>query len=188
MVSLDTGGRRWIPCRTRFARRGMRYSGGWRPELPAVFDSKRWAGMLMNLAMTDPGAEGAVVPLRGCPPHPRYPGADRGASREYFLDHESRFPPLLKRLLAGVESGADRRDRRRPGAAQHRVVFAHFHRRGDTGGSAPGPGKALAGGKRRDGRHPRRGGALGAGGRRYLDLYLELIATPRPRDGGVAHP
>ncbi|MCM2359692.1 MAG: proline dehydrogenase family protein [Geobacteraceae bacterium] len=72
---------------------------------PAVFDRKRWAGMLMELAMADPDLK--VRLFRFVDVLPTLTTTELVAShiREYFLEEGSRVPPLLRRLLAGVESG-----------------------------------------------------------------------------------
>lgn len=72
---------------------------------PAVFDGKRWAGMLMNLAMSDPELKVRIFRFVDVLPALTTPEQLVGHLKEYFLDEASRFPPLLKRLLAGVESG-----------------------------------------------------------------------------------
>src|SRR5512146_1412885 len=72
---------------------------------PAVFDKKRWAGKLMNLAMSDPELKVRIFRFVDVLPTLATPEQIAGHLREYFLDEAPRFPPLLKRLLAGVGSG-----------------------------------------------------------------------------------
>ena len=72
---------------------------------PSVFDRKRWAGKLMELAMSDPELKVRIFRFVDVLPALATPEQIAGHLREYFLDEATRFPPLLKRLLAGVESG-----------------------------------------------------------------------------------
>ncbi len=72
---------------------------------PAVFDRKRWGGMLMNLAMADPDLK--VRLFRFVDVLPTLATSEQLVShiREYFLDDAAHVPPLLKRLLRGIKSG-----------------------------------------------------------------------------------
>lgn len=72
---------------------------------PAVFDRKRWAGMLMNLAMADPDLKVRLFRFVDVLPALATPDEIAGHVREYFLEESAHVPPLLARLLAGVESG-----------------------------------------------------------------------------------
>ncbi|HEY6871336.1 MAG TPA: proline dehydrogenase family protein [Geobacteraceae bacterium] len=72
---------------------------------PTVFDRKRWAGMLMNLAMADPDLKVRLFRFVDVLPALATPEEIVGHIREYFLEEGSPVHPLLKRLLAGIESG-----------------------------------------------------------------------------------
>ena len=72
---------------------------------PAVFDRKRWAGKLMDLAMSDPELKVRLFRFVDVLPTLATPEQIAAHIREYFLDEGTRVPPLLKRLLAGVKSG-----------------------------------------------------------------------------------
>jgi RHH-type proline utilization regulon transcriptional repressor/proline dehydrogenase/delta 1-pyrroline-5-carboxylate dehydrogenase len=73
-------------------------------ERPAVFDKRRWAGMLMNAAMTDP--ELKVRLFRFVDVLPTLNSTELVIShiREYFLDTGSPVPSLIRKLLAGIDS------------------------------------------------------------------------------------
>ena len=74
-------------------------------EQPSVFDRKRWGGMLMNLAMSDPDMKVRLFRFVDVLPALTTPEQVAGHIREYFLDAGAHVPPLLKTLLGGVESG-----------------------------------------------------------------------------------
>ncbi len=73
--------------------------------VPAVFDRKGWAGMLMNLALSDPELKVRLFRFVDVLPTLATPEQLVSHLREYFLDDTSRAQPLVKRLFAGVESG-----------------------------------------------------------------------------------
>jgi len=72
---------------------------------PAVFDRKRWGGLLMNLAMSDADLKVRLFRFVDVLPALAGPGQLASHVREYFLDDASRLPPLLKRLISSMESG-----------------------------------------------------------------------------------
>ncbi len=74
-------------------------------EAPAIFDRKRWGGMLMNLAMADPGLKVRLFRFVDVLPTLDTPEQLVAHIREYFLDDMAHAQPLLKRLLAGINSG-----------------------------------------------------------------------------------
>ena len=133
--------------------------------------------------------EGAPVPLRGCPSHPRpRPSRSSAHIREYFLDEGTHVPPLLKRLLAGVESGLA------AGIAaelvrRNIVSFSRTFIAGET------PAEALPVLKKlwQQGQHVTVD-ILGEAAlsekeaQDYLDLYLTLIASLAAGDGRLAPP
>ncbi|HKB59023.1 MAG TPA: L-glutamate gamma-semialdehyde dehydrogenase [Gallionellaceae bacterium] len=72
---------------------------------PPVFDRRRWTGMLMNLAMADTDLK--VRLFRFVDVLPALATSEQLIAhiREYFLAEEAHLPPLLKRLLGGLQSG-----------------------------------------------------------------------------------
>lgn len=144
---------------------------------PAVFDKKRWAGMLMNFAMSDPDLKVRLFRFVDVLPSLATPEHLAAHIREYFLDGNARLPPLMKRLLGGVESA--------PAAAitaglvrRNIIRFSRAFIAGETVAEALPVLEKLA----------REGSAvtvdiLGEAAlsepeaREYLDLYLDLIAT-----------
>lgn len=144
---------------------------------PSVFDRKRWAGKLMDLAMSDPGLKVRLFRFVDVLPALATPEQIAGHLREYFLDEATRFPPLLKRLLAGAESG------RTAGIAaalvrRNIVSFSRTFIAGETTAEALPVLEKLW----REG-HGVTVDILGEAAlsekeaREYFDLYLELIAT-----------
>lgn len=73
-------------------------------EQPAVFDKRRWAGMLMNAAMTDPELKVRLFRFVDVLPTLKSTELVISHIREYFLDTGSPVPPLIKKLLAGIDS------------------------------------------------------------------------------------
>jgi RHH-type proline utilization regulon transcriptional repressor/proline dehydrogenase/delta 1-pyrroline-5-carboxylate dehydrogenase len=73
-------------------------------EQPAAFDKRRWGGMLMNAAMADPDLK--VRLFRFVDVLPTLTSTELIIShiREYFLDTGSPLPPLMARLLRGIDS------------------------------------------------------------------------------------
>ncbi|MDE2118010.1 MAG: proline dehydrogenase family protein, partial [Betaproteobacteria bacterium] len=145
--------------------------------LPAVFDRKRWGGMLMNLAMSDPELKVRLFRFVDVLPTLATPEQLVGHIREYFLDEGARIPALLKRLLAGVESGPTAGIA--AGLVRRNIVsFSRAFIAGDT------PAEALPVLEKlwREG-NGMTVDILGEAAlseqeaQRYFDLYLELIAT-----------
>jgi RHH-type proline utilization regulon transcriptional repressor/proline dehydrogenase/delta 1-pyrroline-5-carboxylate dehydrogenase len=145
--------------------------------VPAVFDRKRWAGMLMNLAMSDPELKVRIFRFVDVLPALATPEQITGHLREYFLDEASRFPPLLKRLLAGAGSG--RAAAITAGLVRRNIVsFSHAFIAGET------PAEALP--VLENLWHAGNGVTVDILGEAalsepeaqgYLQLYLDLIAT-----------
>lgn len=144
---------------------------------PSVFDRKRWAGKLMGLAMSDPGLKVRLFRFVDVLPALATPEQIVAHIREYFLDEGNNVPPLLKRLLAGVESG--------PAGAiaaslvrRNIVSFSRTFIAGETTAEALPVLEKLW----REG-HGVSIDILGEAAlsekeaREYFDLYLELIAT-----------
>jgi RHH-type proline utilization regulon transcriptional repressor/proline dehydrogenase/delta 1-pyrroline-5-carboxylate dehydrogenase len=73
---------------------------------PAVFDRRRWAGMLMSLAMSDPDLKVRLFRFVDVMPALATPDQLAAHIRQYFLDENPHVPAVLRRLLAGVEAGA----------------------------------------------------------------------------------
>ncbi|HEY5994850.1 MAG TPA: L-glutamate gamma-semialdehyde dehydrogenase [Gallionellaceae bacterium] len=71
---------------------------------PALFDRKRWEGMLINLAISDPELKVRLFRFVDVLPTLSTPEQLASHIREYFLDPGSTVPPLLKKLLGSVES------------------------------------------------------------------------------------
>jgi RHH-type proline utilization regulon transcriptional repressor/proline dehydrogenase/delta 1-pyrroline-5-carboxylate dehydrogenase len=71
---------------------------------PALFDRRRWAGMLMNAAMADP--ELKVRLFRFVDVLPTLTSTESVARhlREYFLGPGAAIPPLITKLLRGIDS------------------------------------------------------------------------------------
>ncbi len=74
-------------------------------EAPAIFDRKRWGGMLMNLAMSDPDLKVRLFRFVDVLPTLDTPEQLVAHIREYFLADMAHAQPLLKGLLAGINSG-----------------------------------------------------------------------------------
>ncbi len=155
---------------------------------PAVFDRKRWGGMLMSLAMSDPDLK--VQLFRFVDVLPTLATSEQLAAhiREYFLDERANTPPLLKRILAGVQSGST------AGIAaslvrRNIVSFSRTFIAGET------PAEALPSLEKLW--HEGNGATVDILGeaalsekeaQRYADLYLDLIATlAREMAGWPAH-
>jgi RHH-type transcriptional regulator, proline utilization regulon repressor / proline dehydrogenase / delta 1-pyrroline-5-carboxylate dehydrogenase len=73
-------------------------------EPPAVFDKRRWAGMLMNAAMADPELKVRLFRFVDVLPTLTSTELLIGHIREYFLDPGSPVPPLLRKVLRGLDS------------------------------------------------------------------------------------
>lgn len=88
----------------RVAAKGLEIFRLMEREEPAVFDKRRWGGMLMNAAMADP--ELKVRLFRFVDVLPTLTSTELIAShiREYFLDTGSPVPPLMSKLLLGIDS------------------------------------------------------------------------------------
>ena len=71
---------------------------------PEVFDTGRWAGKLMSLAMADTDLKVRLFRFVDVLPTLTTPEQVVSHIREYFLDPDSPVPPLMKRLLRGVAS------------------------------------------------------------------------------------
>src|SRR6266540_378868 len=92
---------------------------------PALFDKKRWTGMLMNLAMGD---------------------TDLKVRLFRFVDVLPALttPEMLTAPFRDQGRGL-RPDRRRIGKEEYPLLFPYFHSRSFTAGGAPGIEEALAG-------------------------------------------
>ena len=84
--------------------RGMEIFRLMEEEKPAVFDRRRWGGMLMQLAMADPDLKVRLFRFVDVLPTLTSKELIIGHIREYFLDGASTVPPLLKKLLRGIDS------------------------------------------------------------------------------------
>lgn len=73
-------------------------------EPPEIFDTGRWAGKLMGLAMADPDLKVRLFRFVDVLPTLADPEQVISHIREYFFDAGSPVPPLLKRLLRGIDS------------------------------------------------------------------------------------
>ena len=71
---------------------------------PEIFDTGRWTGKLMGAAMADPGVKVRLFRFIDVLPALTTPEQVGGHLAEYFLDPGSPVPPLLKRLLRGIDS------------------------------------------------------------------------------------
>jgi RHH-type proline utilization regulon transcriptional repressor/proline dehydrogenase/delta 1-pyrroline-5-carboxylate dehydrogenase len=144
---------------------------------PAVFDRKRWGGMLMDFAMSDPDLKVRIFRFVDALPALTTPEQIVAHLREYFLDDAARVPPLLKKLLAGIGSdltaGIAARLVRRNIISFSRIFIA-----GETAAEALPALRRLS----QEG-HGITVDVLGEAAlsekeaRHYLDLYLDLIAT-----------
>lgn len=74
-------------------------------EQPAIFDRRRWAGELMNLAMRDPALK--VQLFRFIDVFPTLTSTELVTShlRDYFLTGETNLPDFMHRLMVGASSG-----------------------------------------------------------------------------------
>lgn len=74
-------------------------------EQPAIFDRRRWAGELMNLAMRDPALK--VQLFRFIDVFPTLTSTELITShlREYFLTEQTNLPDFMHRLMVGASSG-----------------------------------------------------------------------------------
>jgi RHH-type proline utilization regulon transcriptional repressor/proline dehydrogenase/delta 1-pyrroline-5-carboxylate dehydrogenase len=73
-------------------------------EQPAVFDKRRWGGMLMNAAMADPELKVRIFRFVDVLPTLTSSELVIKHIREYFLDTGSPVPPLMAKLLLGIDS------------------------------------------------------------------------------------
>lgn len=71
---------------------------------PAVFDRRRWAGMLMNAAMADPELKVRLFRFVDVLPTLASTELLVGHLREYFLEPGVPLPPLIGKLLRGIDS------------------------------------------------------------------------------------
>ena len=144
---------------------------------PAVFDRKRWTGKLMDLAMSDPELKVRLFRFVDVLPTLATPEQIVAHIREYFLEEGTNVPPLLKRLLAGVESGLTAAIA--AGLVRRNIVsFSRAFIAGET----TAEGLPVLEKLWREG-HGISVDILGEAAlsepeaREYFDLYLELIAT-----------
>ena len=74
-------------------------------EQPAIFDRRRWAGELMNLAMRDPALK--VQLFRFIDVFPTLTSTELITShlRQYFLTEQTNLPDFMHRLMVGASSG-----------------------------------------------------------------------------------
>jgi RHH-type transcriptional regulator, proline utilization regulon repressor / proline dehydrogenase / delta 1-pyrroline-5-carboxylate dehydrogenase len=72
---------------------------------PEIFDTGSWIGRLMNHAMADSDLKVRLFRFVDVLPSLKNPEQVMGHIREYFLEEGAHLPALLKKLLAGVESG-----------------------------------------------------------------------------------
>ncbi len=71
---------------------------------PEIFDTGRWAGRLMDLAMADPDLKVRLFRFVDVLPALTTPEEVIGHIREYFLDPGSPVHPLMRKLLRGIDS------------------------------------------------------------------------------------
>ncbi|KAF0220475.1 MAG: proline dehydrogenase / delta 1-pyrroline-5-carboxylate [Geobacteraceae bacterium] len=74
-------------------------------EPPVVFDKRRWAGELMDLAMRDPSLKVQLFRFIDVFPTLTTPELVAQHLKEYFLTSEAHLPDFVHKLLAGASSG-----------------------------------------------------------------------------------
>ena len=144
---------------------------------PAVFDRKRWGGMLMDFAMSDPDLKVRIFRFVDVLPALATLEEIVAHLREYFLDDAARVPPLFKKLLSGVQSNLTAAIAARL-VRRNIISFSRIFIAGETAAEALPALKRLS----QEG-HGMTVDVLGEAAlsekeaRQYLDLYLDLIAT-----------